>query len=103
MLAAGVPRQLWDDCLEQEAYIHSQIVNSIYCLDDKVPETYMPRETTDISQFCELAWYNWIMYCPGTIDYPDEPLRLRKYLGPAINVGPAMTAKIFQHNGEVVC
>ncbi len=42
------------------------------------------------------------MYCPGTIDYPDEPLRLGKYLGPAIDVGPAMTTKLLQDNGKVV-
>ncbi len=42
------------------------------------------------------------MYHLDTIDYPDEPLCLGKYLGPAIDVGPAMTAKILQHNGKVV-
>ncbi len=42
------------------------------------------------------------MYHQGTIDYPNEPLRFGKYLGPAIDVGPAKTAKILQHNGEVV-
>ncbi len=102
MLATGVPRQLWDDCLELEAYIHSHSANSVYLLDGKVPKTYMSGETADISQFCKLAWYDWIMYCPGTIDYPDEPLHIRKYLGPAIDVGPAMTAKILQQNGNVV-
>ncbi len=62
----------------------------------------MSGETADISQFCELAWYNWIMYRLGTIDYPDEPLRLGKCLGPAIDVRLAMTAMILQQNGEVV-
>ncbi len=57
------------------------------------------RLLTSVS--CELVWYNWIMYCPGTIDYPNEPLHLGKYLGPTIDVGPAMTAKILQHNSEV--
>ncbi len=61
----------------------------------------MSRETADISQFCELAWYNYIMYHLDTVDYPDEPQSLGKYLGPAIDVGPAMTAKILQHNGAV--
>ncbi len=42
------------------------------------------------------------MYCLGNINYPSEPLCLGKYLGPAIDVGPAMTAKILQHNGKVV-
>ncbi len=58
MLASGAPRWLWDDCLELEAYIRSHHVTSIYRLDGKVPETSMSGETTDISQFCELAWYN---------------------------------------------
>ncbi len=62
----------------------------------------MAGETADNSQFCVLAWYNWIMYRPGTIDYPDEPLCLGRYLDPAIDVGTAMTAKILQQNGEVV-
>ncbi len=73
MLAAGAPRRLWDDYLELEAYIRSHSVNSVYCLDDKVPETYMSRETADTSQFYELAGYRWIIYIPGTIHYPDEP------------------------------
>ncbi len=42
------------------------------------------------------------MYFLGTINYPDEPLCPGKYLGPVIDVGPARTAKILQHNGEVV-
>ncbi len=102
MLAMGAPSCLLDDCLELEAYICSHSANNVYCLDGKVPETYMSGDTADISQFCELVWYDWIMYCQGTIDYPNEPLRLGKYLGPTINVGPAMTAKILQHNGKLV-
>ncbi len=102
MLTRGAPRQLWDDCLELEAYIHSRSINSVYCLDGKVPKTYMSRESADIGQFCELAWYNRIMYNPGTIDYPDEPLCLGKYLGPAIDVGLAITTKMLQLNGKVV-
>ncbi len=42
------------------------------------------------------------MYCPGTIVYLDEPLCLGKYLGSAIDVGPAVTAKVLQHDGKVV-
>lgn len=61
----------------------------------------MSGETVKISQFCKLAWYNWIMYCLGTNEYPDERLHLGKYLGPVIDVGPAMTTKILQYNGEV--
>ncbi len=102
MLATGAPRRLWDNCLELEAYIHSHSSNSVYRLDGEVPETYMSGATANISQFCELAWYDWVVYRPGTVDYPNEPLHLGKYLGPAIDVGSVMTAKILQHNGKIV-
>ncbi len=42
------------------------------------------------------------MHRPGTGDYPNEPLRLWKYLWSTIDVGPTMTAKILQNNGKVV-
>ncbi len=102
MFATGASSCHWDDCLELEAYICCHIINCVYCIDGKVYKMYMSGETTGISQFCELAWYDWIMYIPGTIDYLDEPLCLGKYLGLAIDVGPVITTKILQHNGKVV-
>ncbi len=59
-------------------------------------------ETSVISQFCKQTWYNWIMYYPGTVEFPDAPFCLGKYLWPIINVRWAKTAKIIQKNGEVV-
>ncbi len=42
------------------------------------------------------------MYCPGKIDYPNEPLCLGKYLEHALHEGLAMTAKMLQYNGDAV-
>jgi hypothetical protein len=36
------------------------------------------------------------------VKYPDENPVLGRFLGIAIDVGPAMTAKILKHNGEVI-
>jgi hypothetical protein len=36
------------------------------------------------------------------VAFPDDNPVLGRYLGPAINVGPALTAKILKANGEVV-
>ncbi len=87
MFTSNAPWRLWDDCIELEAYIRSHSTNNVYHLDDNVTKTYMSQETADISQFCELAWNNWIMYRLVTIDYLDEPLRLGKYLRPTIELG----------------
>ena len=53
---------LWDYCLELEAYIRSNTMHKIYKLDGEVPNTVMSGETSDISQFCKLEWFEWVMF-----------------------------------------
>ncbi len=65
----------------------------------------MKGGTADISQICEFAWYDWVMFrnTVNTIAFPDKRLTLGRYLGPAINIGSALTAKILKQNGQYVC
>ena len=102
MLHTGAPKRLWDDCMELEAYIQSHTASSIYELHGEVPETHVSGETADISQICQHSWYDWIMFRDTTISFPDDKLQLGRYLGPSIDIGPAMTAKILKGNGQVV-
>lgn len=104
MVRAGAPKPLWADCIELEAYIQSNTAWDIYMLLGETPETVMSGETSDISQFCELAFYEWIMFReePDHAQFPADNPILGRYLGPAIDVGPAMTAKILKSNGEVI-
>ena len=53
-LKSRVPKWLWDDCWELEAYIRFNTAHEIYKLDGEVPETVMLGEMSDISQFCKL-------------------------------------------------
>ena len=64
----------------------------------------MSGETFDISQFCELCFYEWIMFWeePVHAQFPADSLILGRYLGPAIDAGRAMTAKILNSNGKVI-
>ena len=39
----------------------------------------------------------------NTPTYPDDKLILGRYLGPATDVGSALTAKILKSNGQFVC
>ena len=102
ILKAGSPKILWDDCAEIESYVNSHTAQNIYCLNSETPETIMPGETSDISPFCELGWYDWIMFRDSVVFFPEDKMFLGRYLGLSTNVGPSMTVNILKSNGEVV-
>ena len=104
MVQAGSPKPSWADCIKFEAYVQSNTAWDIYKLRGETPQTIMSGETADISQFCELSFYEWIMYREESklVAFPDENPALGRYLGVAIDVGPAMTAKILRANGQVI-
>jgi hypothetical protein len=58
MVCAGAPKPFWANAIELEAYVCSNTTHDIYILQGEVPETVMSGETSDISQFCEFAFYD---------------------------------------------
>ena len=48
--------------MEFEAYMRFNTVHEIYKLGQEVPETVMSGETSDISHFYELEWFEWVMF-----------------------------------------
>ena len=102
MMKTGSPKVLWDHCIELEALIRSNTSNDIYMTYGEVPETIMTGSTAGISHICEFAWYDWVMFRDNVPTFPDDKLILGHYLGPAIDVGSALTAKILKANGRVV-
>lgn len=103
MISTGSPKPLWDHCLELEALVRSCTCNDIYMTAGQVPETIMTGSTADISHIAEFGWYDWVMYRDNVPSYPDDKLILGRYLGPATDIGSALTAKILQPNGQFVC
>ena len=102
MVRAGAPKRIWGDALEFEAYVRSNIALYIYMLQGEVPETIMFGGNSDVSQFCEHGFYDWVMFRDEPIQYPDENPVLGRYLGPEIDVGLAMRDKIMKANDEAV-
>ncbi|KAI2504427.1 Reverse transcriptase (RNA-dependent DNA polymerase) [Fragilaria crotonensis] len=102
MVKSGAPKRLWDDCLEREAYIRSHTAHDIYRLNGQVPETVVSGETADISPFALFKWYEWVLFRDTSVTYPDDSMVLGRDLGPAIDIGPAMTRKVLKMNGQVV-
>ena len=103
MLRTGSPKRLWDHSLELKGAVRSHTCLDIYALDGQVPETVMMGQTNDISHLSEYEWLNWVMYSEPVNGYPNDRVTIGRYLGPASNVGSAMTMKILKPNGGYVC
>jgi hypothetical protein len=99
MTKARSPRNLWDHCLELEGFIRSHTALDQYELEGQVPETIMSGQTADISQFAEFGWYDWIVWWDTSSGFPEAKELLGRWLGPAADIGPAMTAKVLKQNG----
>ena len=103
MIKTGKHKCLWGHSLQLEALICSNRALEYHILDDEVPEMLMTGQAADISHICEYAWFDWVMFCDGPhLSYPDNNLVLVQYLGPTLDVGPAMCAKILKNNGKVM-
>ena len=103
MLKTGSPKTLWDHCIELESLMRSLTCNTIYMTNGETPETIMTGTTADISHICEFGWFDWVMFRDNVPTYPDDRMILGRYLGPATDVGLALTAKILKSNGQYVC
>ena len=62
----------------------------------------MSGKTSDISEFCELEWFEWVMLHHEIAPFPDDVLKLGCYLGPSIDISSAMTEKILTEKGQVL-
>ena len=102
MEKSKAPKVLWDDSLELEALIRSNTAHNLFELNGEVPEASVSGETSDISHFCELEWYQWVYFHDSAIPFPEDKEVLGRYCGPSIDVGPAMRIKILKANGEYV-
>ena len=103
MIKTGTHKFMWDHSLELEALIRSNTALDYHILDGEVPEMLMNGQADDISHICEYDWFDWLMFRDGPhVSYPGDNLVLGRYLGPTLDVGPAMCAKILKNNGKVV-
>ena len=70
-------------------------------LGREVLETFTSGEISDTSQFFEHGLHEWVKFRDETVPYLDDNPVLGRYLGPSIDVGPALTAKSLKKNEQV--
>ncbi|KAL7480606.1 hypothetical protein ACHAW6_006283 [Cyclotella cf. meneghiniana] len=57
-------------------------------------------KTADTSPFCEFGFWVWEKFQDKGVTFPDNQMVLGKYLGPSIDMGPAMMQHVMKANGE---
>ena len=84
--------------------MRSKTSNDIFVTIGHVPETITKGTTANTSHMAEFGWYDWVMFQDNVLTYyPNDKLVLGRYLGLAIDMGPALTANILIDNGQFVC
>ena len=98
----NVPKKLWDHCIELESRIRSATTLPRFDLDHQTPEAKMNGISADISDICEFEFYEWVMFNDPQGTFPETKFYLGRWIGPAVDVGSALTYKILKSNGQVV-
>ena len=103
MTKAFISHKIQYHCLEQEGIIFYHTALDIFKLEGEVPETSMRVGTADINIIEDYAWYYQIKFYDHVgKQFLEKKMYLGRYLGPSIEVGPALTANILKSNGEVI-
>ncbi|KAL7475679.1 hypothetical protein ACHAW6_001592 [Cyclotella cf. meneghiniana] len=101
LMWSGVPLRLWCLALEYELYVCLHTAYDIFQLDKHVPVMVVLGKTTNISPFCEFGFWDWVKLWERGVAFPDNALVHGKYLGPSIDVGPAMSSWVMKANSEL--
>ena len=82
--------------------IRSCTAKNAFELKGEGPRTVMKGETANITQLCEFGCYHWVYFRDNAIIYPEDKWVLERWLGPIIDIGPALCANIVKENGSCV-
>ena len=91
--------KLWDHCLELEA---SHAILDLFELQGQVPVMILSGQTADIWPFIECRWHEFVRWYDTRAPFPDYRERCGRFLGPSLNIEPAMMAKILKENSQII-
>ena len=65
-------------------------------------DTLLCGKTADISPFVEHEWYNFVKWFDHGSSFPDPKDVHGRWLGPSMDIGPAICSKIIKSNGQII-
>ena len=89
------PLKFWDYCAERRVLIINLTSKNLFQLNGANTNLKIVGETGDISNLCQLGWFEWCYYCNrNNFPYPEE--KLARCLGPAANYSNEMSQYILK-------
>ena len=67
-----------------------------------MPETLLSGKTADISPLIENEWYYFVKWFEHGSSFPEPKEVHDRWLGPSMDIGPAMCSKIIKSNGQII-
>ena len=67
-----------------------------------MPENLLSGQTADISPFVEHEWYDFVKWFDHGSILPEPKEVHGRWIGPSMDIGPAMCSRIIQSNGQII-
>ena len=104
MKESDCPLLFWDYCAKRRARINNLTARKLFQLDGINAHFFITGEDGDISNLCQLSWYEWCYYIEQTSGFLLQREILGCILGPAKGEGNEMAQWISCCNGKpAVC
>ena len=101
MLQENCPLFFWDYCAERRAAITNMTAKELFQLQIQTAHFATFGEEGDISNICQIWWYEWVYFRETTAKFPFPAHVLGRCLGPAKNEGNEMTQWVLKQNGKI--
>ena len=93
------PTAFWDFAWKYTIELRQKL--SRKASGDRPPAEVITGESQDISEYTEFDFYQWILY-RDKAGYPNEPVKVGRWLGVSHQVGSPLTFWILKGNGQVI-
>ena len=87
--------KFWDYCAERIVLINNLALNNLFQLDGGNTNLEIVGETGDISNLCQLSWFEWCYYCDRN-NFPYQEEKLGRCLGHVANYSNEMLQYILK-------
>ena len=96
------PMKFWCYCAEYHSHLHNRIAHDYFLLQGHTPFFKLTGRMPDISELVDLSFYDWCIYRDPIAKFPENPMKIGRYLSPAHHCGNAMTNNILTSTGRVL-